>query len=703
MDGIPSAADRLEFLRRMVLARCVDNELKRLFLSSEVLFEGKGFQGKGFRSLGQEAICAAAWALKYGESYVDSDGYSGDIVAPLIRDLALVLAFIGDDPLPPLNGQIGKDTMPSFGKDLNQGDLSRGVFPPGAPLAMPTNALIGMAWAMKQKREDRICVSLSGDGATSLGEWHEAINVAAVQKLPMIFCIQDNQTALSVPRHQQSAVGRFAQKAAGYGMDSVTVDGNDPDAISKAFVWGRDKAISAGPVLIELLTMRMCGHAHHDDMLYLGYDPKPAMAYPPLKAGGYANKALYQEFQQKDPIFSYHHRLVGEGICQEGDLSTFIEASAQKVAQAKDKIVKMPWPVACKKSRAVYINGPEPSQNPAYPPTGSISSTLVPMEREGSTYLEAIAKAVGDAMKQDSGVYMFGEDVGAPYGNAFMMFRGVMEGLEDRFVNTPISESAIVGLALGSSLEGFKPIAEMQFNDFVACGFNQIVNGIAKFFYRNGVNLPLVIRMPWGGLRHAGPYHSQDTSPWFYRTPGLKIVAPSTPLDAYGLMRAAIDDPDPVMFYEHINLYRDPKIKQIISNVIPEVQIGEAKMVHRGNGITIITYGAYVHRILKIVLKDQLDVELIDLRTLQPLDWNCIEGSIRKTSRVLLAGEDTKTGSILESVASQISDRLFDCLDAPVRVLGALDTPVPYSPSLEADYLLSSKAIRQTISDLMNW
>ena len=692
-DMLPES--KIEILKRMVLARAVDNELKRLFLSSEVDFEGKPYQGKGFRSLGQEAICAAAWALKHGREYRKSGDYSGDVIAPLIRDLALVLAFIDDDPLPPLNGQIGKMAPPSFGKDLSQGDLSRGVFPPGAPLAMPTNALIGMAWAMKNRKEDRICVSLCGDGATSLGEWHEAINLASVQKLPMIFCIQDNNTALSVPRCQQTAVKRFAEKALGYGMDGVTIDGNDPDAIADAFSWGRRQALSSGPVLIELLTMRMCGHAHHDDMVYLGYDPKPAMEYPPLKSKGYADQELYTKFQKKDPIYSYNERLVLEGICSEGNLDDYIKEAEEKVDVAKSKLLSMEWPKADEKSRAVYHN-----------PTTIFSGEekpQAPFSREGSTYLEAIAQAIGDAMNEDSHVYVFGEDVGAPYGNAFMMFRGVMQGLEERFCNTPISESAIVGLALGASLERFKPIAEMQFNDFSASGFNQIVNGVAKFFYRNGHNLPLVIRMPWGGLRHAGPYHSQDTSPWYYRTPGLKIVSPSTPIDAYGLLRSAIKDPDPVLFYEHIALYRDPKIRQAMPEKCPEIPIGKARVCIWGNKLTILSYGAYVHKILEIVLENQIDAEVIDLRTLQPLDWSTIQRSVQKTSRILLAGEDSKTGSILESISSKIGDELFEYLDAPVRVLGALDTPVPYAPSLEADYLVSSGSIYRNIIELIDW
>jgi 2-oxoisovalerate dehydrogenase E1 component beta subunit len=314
----------------------------------------------------------------------------------------------------------------------------------------------------------------------------------------------------------------------------------------------------------------------------------------------------------------------------------------------------------------------------------------------GATYLEAVARGVGDALERDD-TFVLGEDVGAPYGNAFLLLKPLLSAHADRILNAPIAEGGIIAACAGAALAGLRPIGEMQFNDFVATGFDQLVNNAAKLRYRTGLGVPMVLRMPWGGLRHAGPYHSQDTAPWFHRAFGLKIVAPSTPHDARALMRSAVLDEDPVLYYEHIALYRDPTIRQPLGEKPGDVPIGKAAFRRLGKDVSLISYGAYVHRAMACAKtleeEDGVTCDVLDLRTLSPLDWDAVALTVRRTGKVLLVGEDSRTGSILESVASKIASRLFEFLDAPVRVLGALDTPVPYSPSLEEAFLVSPELL----------
>jgi 2-oxoisovalerate dehydrogenase E1 component beta subunit len=303
--------------------------------------------------------------------------------------------------------------------------------------------------------------------------------------------------------------------------------------------------------------------------------------------------------------------------------------------------------------------------------------------------------ALHDALRGDPRVFVYGEDVGGKYGNAFLLLRPLLKEFGDRIINSPLGESAVLGVCVGAALAGQRPIGEMQFNDFVATGFNQLVNNAAKTRYRGGGSVPMVVRMPWGGLRHAGPYHSQNTEAWFYRTPGLKIVVPSTPQDARALMAAAVADPDPVLYYEHIALYRDPRIKQMLPDGPPApLPIGKAALRRAGGDLAIISYGAYVHVALRVadrLAADAIQASVLDLRSLAPIDKDAVLAVARHCSRVLIVHEDSRTGGIGESIAAIIQEEAFESLDAPVRVLGALDTPVPYSPPLE-EYFLPSEA-----------
>jgi 2-oxoisovalerate dehydrogenase E1 component beta subunit len=329
------------------------------------------------------------------------------------------------------------------------------------------------------------------------------------------------------------------------------------------------------------------------------------------------------------------------------------------------------------------------------------------VDRSGRTFLEAVALGVGDALRADPRVFVYGEDVGGAYGNAFLLLRPLLAEFGDRIINSPLAEGGVLGVCVGAALAGQRPIGELQFNDFVANGFNQLVNNAAKIRYRWGASVPMVVRMPWGGLRHAGPYHSQNTEPWFYRTPGLKIVVPSTPEDARAFMAAAVRDPDPVLFYEHIALYRDPRIKQRLPDAAPEpLPLGRAALRRAGDDVAMISYGASVHVALRVAERlaaDGIQASVLDLRSLAPLDKAAVLAVARHCSRVLIVHEDSRTGGIGESLAAIIQEEAFESLDAPVRVVGALDTPVPYSPPLEEFFLPSEVEIERAARLLVDY
>ena len=680
---------KIQLLSGMMLTRACDNALKRLFLSGEISYEGLPFAGKGFRSLGQEAIYGAGFLLNKGPNYLIDNEYVGDVAAPMIRDLGVFLCLSSDDLSTAINAQAGKAGKPCEGRDLHLGSWSWGLLSPSAPLGIATCTLIGMALAFKRRKLARVALSFMGEGGTSLGEWHEAINFAAVNNLPMIFCIENNQSALSTRVQEQSKALKFADKALGYGLRSCTIDGNDIEEIAATFKIAADYARSGlGPVLIEVITMRMCGHAHHDDMLYLGYDPKLSLELPVPRAAGYVDYKLYEKYRLRDPILLYNNKLIQEHLLTRSESLTIWEKAEARVEEAVREIKARPWPQnnLYSDEELVYKK-----------PMKFISNTgnNYNFDPAGITYLQAIAQSCAWCFEEYPECVVIGEDVAPPYGNAFMLFKSIMDEYSSRFINTPISESAIVGACVGMALSGMRPIGEMQFNDFVACAMNQVANNAAKTFYRLGLNVPMVLRMPYGGLRRAGPFHSQDSSAWFYRVHGLKIMAPSTPIDAYFMLQQAVADPDPVLFYEHIALYRDPSIKQIIPSTKPELK--SAQIICKGQDLTIISYGAYVHKAYKIAqnlkITKNIFIEVIDLRYLKPLDFVTCYESIKKTSRVLLLGEDACEGSILQLLAAHIAMDLFANLDAPVRVLGSRNTPVPYAPSLEDDYLLSPQKI----------
>jgi pyruvate/2-oxoglutarate/acetoin dehydrogenase E1 component len=553
-----------------------------------------------------------------------------------------------------------------------------------------------------------VAVSFIGEGGTSLGEWHEAINLCAARRLPAVFCVQNNQTALSTPVADQSAARVFAEKAAGYGIPGITLDGTEPEDIAAAFAWAAERArAGAGPTLIELVCMRMCGHAHHDDMLYLGKEPPPSWDYPPLCEGGYADRDLYDYWSRRDPIRSYALRLQAEAIIENGDLERLRREAEERVEAQARLVIDAPWPEPETAGRGVFEGEPPRRYiEPLEPAARSGGEAPLPpldpgpaFDAKGRTFLEAVCLGVADALRADPRVFVYGEDVGGKYGNAFLLLRPLLAEFGDRIVNSPLAEGAVIGVCVGAALAGQRPIGEMQFNDFVATAFNQLVNNAAKIRYRWGGSVPMVLRMPWGGLRHAGPYHSQNTEAWFYRTPGIKIVVPSTPHDARALLASAVADPDPVLYYEHIALYRDPRIKQMLPERAPAlIPIGKAALRRKGSDLAIVSYGAYVHvamRVAERLGREGVEVSVLDLRSLAPLDKPALLALARRCHRVLVVHEDTRTGSIGESLAAVIQEEAFEYLDAPVRVVGALDTPVPYSPPLEEFFLPSEEQVER--------
>src|SRR5258706_642945 len=467
--------------------------------------------------------------------------------------------------------------------------------------------------------------------------------------------------------------------------------------------------------------MRLCGHAHHDDMLYLGRDPQTSWEIPPLGDQGYANRELYEYWAARDPIKVYAARLTADGVLGPGDLDRFKRESDAIVEAEARAIIDAPWPepsqagigVFANEKPRVHVEVLDPAirliaASAAHPEKSGVAGSAgfafnvedaPPFDAKGRTLLEGVMLGVGDALRADPRVFVYGEDVGGSYGNAFLLLRPLLKEFGDRIINSPIAEGAVLGVCVGAAIAGQRPIGEIQFNDFVATGFNQLVNNAAKNRYRWGGGTPMVVRMPWGGLRHAGPDQSQNTEAWFYHTPGLKIVTPSTPHDARALMASAVADPDPVLYYEHIALYRDPRVKQAMSDAAPApIPIGKAALRRAGDDLPTISYGASVHvgmRVAAALAADGIEASVLDLRSLAPLDRPAVLALARHCHRVLIIHEDARTGGIGESLAATIQEEAFESLDAPIRIVGALDTPVPYSPALEDGYLPSEAMIER--------
>jgi len=532
----------------------------------------------------------------------------------------------------------------------------------------------GVALAYKLREEQKVAVAFTGDGGTSEGDFHEALNIAAVWDLPVIFIIENNGYGLSTPVNEQYRCKELVDKAKGYGIEGIQIDGNNILSVFDTIKGVRGYCIkNQKPYLIECMTFRMRGHEEASGTKYV----------PP---------ALFEQWEKKDPVKNYEQFLFDENILTvtkidsiKSETKSYIETELSIAYNAKQLI-----PDATEELEDVYAPDHKPQ-----------TTNFKPQAGPDKRFIDGIKEALHQSMVKHPNLILMGQDI-AEYGGAFKITEGFVEEFgKARVRNTPICESAVVGAALGLSLEGHKAVMEMQFADFVTVGFNQIVNNLAKIYYRWGQNADVVIRMPTGGGVGAGPFHSQSNEAWFVHTPGLKVVYPSTPADAKGLLIAAINDPNPVMYFEHKALYRS------VSGPVPEhyyeIEIGKARLVQSGDDISIITYGAGVHWAMDYTKNHpDISIYILDLRTLLPLDYTAIKDAVKATGKVLLLHEDTLIGGIGGEIAAWIAEHCFDVLDAPVMRCASLDTPIPFNIELEKNFMAYSR-LDETVNKLMNY
>ena len=515
----------------------------------------------------------------------------------------------------------------------------------------------GIALASKLRKLEQATIVFTGDGGASEGDFHESLNVASVWDLPVIFAVENNCWGLSTPSSEQFRCKQFIDKGIGYGMEAVQVNGNNIlEVITAVRKITADIRKNPKPVLLELMTFRMRGHEEASGTKY----------YP---------EGLQDEWMKQDPIDNYTLFLKEEGVLSEeleNEIKTAIKKEIQDSFDAANAEPAIE-PSMEQELADVYA----PYTQTVIEPKG---------EKSEKRFIDGVQDALRESMEKYPDLVIMGQDI-AEYGGAFKVTEGFVDLFgKDRVRNTPICESAIVGAGLGLSIAGMKAVVEMQFADFVTCGFNQIVNNLAKIHWRWGQNADVVVRMPTGANTAAGPFHSQSNEAWFFHTPGLKIVYASTPYDAKGLLNAAIEDPNPVMVFEHKYLYRS--LKEEIPNDYYTVEIGKARQVTEGNDITIISYGLAVHWAQEILENHpEISADIIDLRTLLPLDTEAIYTSVRKTGRVIVFHEDCMTGGIGGELVALITENCFNDLDAPVKRVAAIDTAVPFAVSLEAQFL----------------
>lgn len=539
----------------------------------------------------------------------------------------------------------------------------------------------GVALAYTLKNEAKASVAFSGDGGTSEGDFHEALNVAAVWNLPVIFIIENNGYGLSTPVNEQYKCEQLVDKAKGYGMEGIRIDGNNILTVYNTIKGVREYCIkNRKPYFIECMTFRMRGHEEASGTKYVP-------------------KELFEEWGHKDPVKKYEQFLIQSQVLTEmgvadirNEFKQYIETeladaftAAEMVVDTAEEVADVFAPVPVLSDRVVL---------------DSVAETPIENTRE-ARLVDAISEGLSMSMEKHPNLVLMGQDI-AEYGGAFKITEGFVEKFgKNRVRNTPLCESAIVGSCLGMSLEGFKTVMEMQFADFVTVGFNQIVNNLAKIHYRWGQNADVVVRMPTGGGVGAGPFHSQSNEAWFTHVPGLKVVYPSNPHDAKGLLIAAINDPNPVLFFEHKALYRS------ISGKLPqayyEVEIGKAITVKEGEDISIITYGAGVHWAMEYQeAHPEISIHILDLRTLAPLDYLSIKSAVAQTGKVLMLHEDNLIGGIGGEISAWISEHCFELLDAPVLRCASLDTPIPFNMELEKNYMAKSR-LHQQVQQLLNY
>jgi 2-oxoisovalerate dehydrogenase E1 component len=522
----------------------------------------------------------------------------------------------------------------------------------------------GCAFAFRQAGSDRIAINFIGDGATSTGDFHEGLNMAAVWKLPLILIIENNHYAFSTPAHLQYAAERLSDRAIGYGMAGETVDGNDPDAMAEAL----DRAVARarageGPTLIEAMLGRMRGHSEGDDSLKV---------VPPDELAAY---------RAADPVPAYARRLEEDGVLDAAARGRLEARIAELVERAISGALGAAPPDPSIALRPVFA--PTPPAPPVEKPAAPAVLRGVGEKGKETTYVDAINQALLEEMERDESVVVMGQDIGV-FEGAFRTTRGLYARWPRRVLDTPIAESGTIGIAIGAAILGYRPVVEMQFGDFISCGFNQLVNVAAKLYYRWQVPCPIVIRLPTGGGVGAGPYHSQNPEGWFAHTAGIKVVCPATAADARGLLKAAIRDPNPVMLFEHKFLYR--RIKEVLPEGDGAAVIGEARVLRPGRHLTLVAYGASTWTAMEAaeeLAKEGVEAEVVDLRTLVPYDEETVLASVKKTGRALVVHEAQSTLGFGAEVAARLADAAFPWLDAPVRRVAYPDRPVPYARVLE--------------------
>lgn len=629
----------LKLYRGLLLPRLIEEKMLILLRQGKI--------SKWFSGIGQEAISVGATLALHPD----------ELLFTMHRNLGVFTSR--EVPLERLFAQWqGKGLGFTKGRDrsFHFGAMDYRIVGMISHLGPQLSLAAGVALANKLSHAGQVSLAFTGEGGTSEGEFHEALNTAAVWQLPVLFVIENNGYGLSTPTSEQYRCEQLADRAKGYGMRAEVIDGNNILEVYETFTrLSAELRENPEPVLVECRTFRMRGHEEASGTKYVPQE-------------------LMDEWAQRDPLDNYERFLLQEGVLDTEASKAIRKAFKQQINEGLDKAYAEPAVTASLETELGDVYAPAaPAQKPPQGPSTELR------------FVDAISKGLEAAMETHDNLVLMGQDI-ADYGGVFKITDGFTEKFgHDRVRNTPLCESAIIGIGLGLSLKGYKAMVEMQFADFVSCGFNQIVNNLAKLHYRWGQNADVVIRMPTGGGVGAGPFHSQSNEAWFFHTPGLKIVYPSTPEDAKGLLLASFEDPNPVLYFEHKALYR--RLTAEVPDGYYTTPIGKARLAAEGGEVSVITYGMGVHWALEVCAEMGVEADILDLRTLLPLDYDAIRATVQKTNRVLLLHEDTQTGGIGGELSAYISEHLFEHLDAPVLRAGSLDTPVPFSTVLEEQFL----------------
>ena len=618
---------------------------------------------KWFSGWGQEAISVGATLAMKEEEYI----------LPMHRNLGVFTTR--EIPLNRLFSQFqGKQNGFTKGRDrsFHFGTQDHRIVGMISHLGPQLGIADGIALANILKQEELATLVFSGDGGASEGDFHESLNVAAVWNLPVIFCVENNSWGLSTPSEEQFKCKQFIDKGVGYGMEAIQMDGNNIlEVIRTIRKITKEIRKNPKPVLLEAMTFRVRGHEESSGTKY----------YP---------EGIQDEWAVKDPLSNYEMFLKEEGVLTDEIESEYRNELKEHIQSSFDTAQNEPLITSDEVSEEEDVFAPY------------IQNVI---EGKGSKkeirFIDAIQQALNQSMERYPGLVLMGQDI-AEYGGAFKVTEGLVDTYgKGRVRNTPLCESAIVGAGLGLSIKGMKAMVEMQFADFVTCGFNQIINNLAKIHWRWGQNADVVVRMPTGAGTAAGPFHSQSNEAWFFHTPGLKILYPSNPTDAKGLLNAAIEDPNPVLFFEHKYLYRS--LKEEVPEEYYTTEIGKANVVSTGDDLTIITYGLGVHwAVQEMKNRPDIQAEIIDLRSLVPLDTETIYTSVKKTGRAIVLHEDCISGGIGGELTALITEHCFEFLDAPVLRVGSLNSPVPFAATIEAIFLPQDR-FTKAVDQLLNY